>query len=88
MSDNLPCCVAHPRILCRVCKGCACGRHYLMFKKAHPQANVLTPSGREIYFCSGKDVSYYFECGIVILDSPLDALNNYNPPEIPPEFHT
>lgn len=91
MTRNLDCCVAKPRIICRVCKGAACSRHYLMFKKAHPPAKMLTPSGREIFFCpaqGGKGVSYFFEFGIVILDSPQDILNNYNPPEVPPEFRT
>lgn len=81
---NLECCVAIPRILCTNCKRCACSRHYIMFKKDHPPAKLLTPSGREIYDCQGVGVSYYLEYGVVILQSPSEVLQKFFPPEVPP----
>ena len=78
MTNNLECCLAWPRILCTNCKACACGRHYMMFKKAHPPANLLTPSGREIFDCMGTGVSYFIEYGMIILQNPNDLQHQWD----------
>lgn len=66
-------------ITCRVCGVTANNKNeQVSFKRNHPQADALTPSGREIYHCGDKLVSYVLVDGVVILMSPQEIHDKYN----------
>ena len=54
------CCTEHPVIFCQVCKQSACRNHVSsIFMRSHLTANVLTESGREVFFCGDIEVIYF-----------------------------
>lgn len=72
------CCATTPRILCRVCKVSACMKHMIVFKRNHPPANILAPTGREMFTCGEKLVSFIIENSVVVFICPDELHDNFS----------